>query len=59
MFELRESFPAGERSMPHIQEWHKDTQQQYERLVESMPRQVNAVTGNKDYSTKYYTLKHQ
>ena len=35
------------------QEWHKVTQQQCERLVESMPRRKKAVILNQFYSTKY------
>ncbi|MGH0154757.1 UNVERIFIED_CONTAM: hypothetical protein FKN15_033937 [Acipenser sinensis] len=35
------------------QEWHKVTQQQCERLVESMPRRMKAVLENQGYSTKY------
>jgi hypothetical protein len=33
--------------------WHKVTQQQCERLVESMPRCMKAVIVNQGYSTKY------
>ena len=35
------------------QEWHKVTQNQCERLVESMPRRMKAVIKNQGYSTKY------
>ncbi len=35
------------------QEWHKVTQHQCERLVESMPRRMKAVLENQGYSTKY------
>ena len=35
------------------QEWHKVTQWQCERLVESMPRHMKAVIVNQGYSTKY------
>ena len=35
------------------QEWHKITQRQCERLVESMPRCMKAVIVNQGYSTKY------
>ena len=35
------------------QEWHKVTQRQCERLVESMPRHMKAVIVNQGYSTKY------
>ena len=35
------------------QEWHKVTQQQCERLVESMPRRMKAVIENQGYSIKY------
>ncbi|KAK1789420.1 hypothetical protein P4O66_015349 [Electrophorus voltai] len=35
------------------QEWRKVTQQQCERLVESMPRRMKAVIKNQGYSTKY------
>ncbi len=35
------------------QEWHKVTQQQCERLVESIPSHMEAVIKNQGYSTKY------
>uniref|UniRef100_A0AAY5L5H5 Tc1-like transposase DDE domain-containing protein n=1 Tax=Esox lucius TaxID=8010 RepID=A0AAY5L5H5_ESOLU len=38
------------------QEWNKVTQQQCDRLVESMPRRIKAVIKNQGYSTKYWFL---
>ena len=38
------------------QEWHKVPQHQCERLVESMPRRMKAVTDNQGYSTKCWFL---
>uniref|UniRef100_A0AAY5L2K7 Tc1-like transposase DDE domain-containing protein n=1 Tax=Esox lucius TaxID=8010 RepID=A0AAY5L2K7_ESOLU len=35
------------------QEWHKVTQQQCDRVVESMPRHMNAVIKKQGYTTKY------
>ena len=38
------------------QEWHKVTQRQCERLVESMPRRMKAVIVNQGCSIKYWFL---
>ncbi len=36
------------------QEWHKVTQHQCERLVESIPSRMKGVIKNQGYSTKYW-----
>jgi hypothetical protein len=45
--------PSDLTIFPNSQEWHKVTQHQCERLVESMPRRMKAVIENLGYSTKY------
>ena len=45
------------QAIKQSQEWHKVTQRQCERLVESMPRLMKAVIVNHGYSTKYWSTK--